>query len=353
MVLHGVPGDEETLGDRSGVEACEHRRNDVTLAPSERIRTRQEIERLLRRGVAQVTAIWPSSSCYRAAPPRSSPIAHRARARVHELRLRSSVIALASPPDTPSPATCPKRQTCQLPAGFDPSASGSGGAALAEVGPEHDHARRAWFDDVSVVPGGEATSQHCAEAAADGGEQFEVVAVESAIASSRYALDPAPAPERVTARSSGGVADPDRSQDLLPARRAREISTGLGARGCPQRRARRATSCFAAKSSARVLELERPAKLRARSRVRRSRSAGEACSDRRTASTSDRSRSPDGARRSPRAGSTHSRKSTRLAARFARDSVLLSRSLCHRANDTAVTAPDPNLLGLWSPPGPL
>ncbi len=93
-------------------------------------------------------------------------------------------------------------------------------------------------------------------------EQFEVVAVESAIAVVTICLDPAPASERVTARSNGGVADPDRSQDLLPARRAREISIGLGAQAA-NRVGASGDFVLRGEIITRVLELECAPKLRA------------------------------------------------------------------------------------------
>ena len=107
-----------------------------------------------------------------------------------------------------------------------------------------------------------ATAQHWAEASTDCSEQFEVVAVESAIAVVTICLDPAPASERVSAGSRGRVADPDRSQDLVPALRAREISIGLGAEAA-DRVGAPGNVVLRGEILTRVLELECAPKLRA------------------------------------------------------------------------------------------
>jgi hypothetical protein len=53
VILHRVAGDEEARGDRARVEAGEQGGDQLTLAPRERVRARQPVERVASRRAAQ------------------------------------------------------------------------------------------------------------------------------------------------------------------------------------------------------------------------------------------------------------------------------------------------------------
>ena len=258
--------DEEPLGDGAGVESGEQRRDDVALAPRERVGAAEEIERLRRRCVAQGDGDLPAIRRPRAAQPRSSPIARRRRARAHALRSAvARAIAPASPPDRRPPAACPMRRTAAPPAGRRSSARAAAVAADARRGPGRARSRPARSvrrRRSSVVRDEPRRSADAHAAGRRSPSSSRSSLVESAIAAVAVCLDPAPASERVTARDRCDVADADRAHDLVPARRAREVAAGLGAQA-PRRVGAPSEHVLRREIVARVLELERAPKLRA------------------------------------------------------------------------------------------
>jgi hypothetical protein len=106
-----------------------------------------------------------------------------------------------------------------------------------------------------VTRAADPTAQRGSERRADLREELEILLGERGVVLVSVRLDPAPAPEPVPAGDGRLVANSDRPQHLVPARRARKVASGLGTQApdwvrTPRQRAHRG------EVTAGVLELE-------------------------------------------------------------------------------------------------
>ena len=204
----------------------------------------------------------------------------------------------------------PRRPELRQGQRIDPFARSGGPAHRPQITIEHDDAGGARRREAVGIRSAEPAAQRGPERRADLPQELEIVRGERGVVVVAIGLDPAPASECVAARDDRLVADPDRPQHFVPARRARP-----GRR--PSRRSGSQSGSHAAparpspRSRHRRTRARADARRRGRSRARRRRRRRRWLRRRRAASTSGRTRSPLAARRAPRAAATRSPGSTR------------------------------------------